>query len=81
MPHRAATTAERIRYGLTGLAVAFLIILLGSIVSHSGRDDNDVAAAAKNEAASQPKEPLAELGVAPGPERSEPDQNSSSKSR
>jgi hypothetical protein len=81
MPHRAATTAERIRYGLTGLAVAFLIILLGSIVSHSGRDEDDVAAAARNEAASAPKEPLAELGVAPGPETSEPARNSTSKTK
>jgi hypothetical protein len=79
MPHRAATTAERIRYGLTGLAVAFLISLLGSIISRSGRDENAVAPA--NEAASQPKEPLAELGVAPGPETSEPAQNSTSKSK
>lgn len=79
MPHRAATTAERIRYGLTGLAVAFLIILLGSIVSRSGRDDNAVATA--NGAESQPKEPLAELGVAPGPESAEPAQNGGSKSK
>lgn len=63
---RAGTTAQRIRIGLTGLAFAFLLVLLGSIVSHSGQDENSVAAAAANEANDAPSEPLAELGVAPG---------------
>jgi hypothetical protein len=78
VPHRAETTAQRIRIGLTGLAFAFLLVLLGSIVSHSGRDENSVAPA--NAAANAPKEPLAELGVAPGPETSAT-QNSDSKSK
>jgi hypothetical protein len=78
VPHRAETTAQRVRIGLTGLAFAFLLVLLGSIVSHSGRDDNSVATA--NEAANTPKEPLAELGVAPGPETSAT-QNSDSTSK
>lgn len=80
VPHLAQTTAQRVRIGLTGLAFAFLLVLLGSIVSHSGHDENAVAAAA-NEEASQPTEPLAELGVAPGPETSQPDQNSDSSSK
>ena len=72
MSYRAGTTAERIRYGLTGLAVAFLVILLGSIVSHSGGDANSAATqAAEAEESKNPKEPLAELGVAPGSEASE----------
>jgi hypothetical protein len=78
VPHLAETTAQRIRIGLTGLAFAFLLVLLGSIVSHSGRDEN--VAAPANEEANVPKEPLAELGVAPGPETS-PAQNSNSKSK
>lgn len=80
VPHIAQTTAQRVRIGLTGLAFAFLLVLLGSIVSHSGRDENAVAAAA-NEEADQPSEPLAELGVAPGPETSQPAQNDSTKSK
>lgn len=77
MPHRAGTTAQRIRIGLTGLAFAFLLVLLGSIVSRSGRDDNAAATAnaAANEA--EPSEPLAELGVAPGSKGEEPANNSS----
>jgi hypothetical protein len=64
MPYQAGSSAQRIRIGLTGLAFAFLLVLLGSIVSRSGRDDagNSVTQAVSNE----PNEPLAELGVAPG---------------
>ena len=38
MSYRAGSTAQRVRIGLTGLAFAFLLVLLGSIVSRSGRD-------------------------------------------
>jgi hypothetical protein len=64
MPHQAGSSAQRIRYGLTGLAFAFLFILLMSIISKAGRDDpqNAVTQATSNE----PSEPMAELGVAPG---------------
>ena len=64
MPYQAGSSAQRIRYGLTGLALAFLIVLLGSITSKTGRDEtaNSVTQASGNE----PSEPLAELGVAPG---------------
>jgi hypothetical protein len=69
MSDRAGSTAQRVRIGLTGLAFAFLLVLLGSIVSHSGRDKNPTAT--ENVAADAPKEPLAELGVAPGSDASE----------
>jgi hypothetical protein len=74
MPDQAGSSAQRIRYGLTGLALAFLIVLLGSIISKAGRDDtaNSVTQASSNE----PSEPLAELGVAPG--ASDTSNNSSS---
>ena len=64
MPHQAGSSAQRIRIGLTGLAFAFLLVLLGSIISRSSRDDtvNNAAQVTTNE----PSEPLAELGVAPG---------------
>ena len=64
MSDHVSTSAQRIRIGLTGLAFAFLLVLLGSIISRSGSDDapNTVDQATANE----PSEPLAELGVAPG---------------
>ena len=64
MANRTGTTAQRVRIGLTGLAFAFLLVLLASIVSRSGQDDN--VAAAANAVTNTPNEPLAELGVAPG---------------
>ena len=75
MPHQAGSSAQRIRIGLTGLAFAFLLVLLGSIISRSSHDElaNSVEQASTNE----PSEPLAELGVAPG--ASETTNNSSSK--
>lgn len=65
---------QRVRVGLTGLAAVFLLTLLAaSIFSLLGQDEQHGArlangAAASNMAASEelPKEPLAELGVAPG---------------
>ena len=65
MGEQSGTSAQRIRIGLTGLAFAFLLVLLGSIVSRSG-DNGDPAPASQSENAAQPEEPLAELGVAPG---------------
>lgn len=64
MADHAGSSAQRIRIGLTGLAFAFLLVLLGSIVSRSSSDGpiNATQQAAENE----PSEPLAELGVAPG---------------
>lgn len=65
---------QRVRVGLTGLAAVFLLTLLAaSIFSLLGQDEQHGARlangmAASNMAASDepPKEPLAELGVAPG---------------
>lgn len=74
----AGTSAQRIRIGLTGLAFAFLLVLLGSVISRSGADDRsarDLAAASEN---SEPSEPLAELGVAPGASEAESNNSSSS---
>jgi len=64
MPYQAGSSAQRIRIGLTGLAFAFLLVLLGSIISKSSRDD--VTNATQQAASNEPSEPLAELGVAPG---------------
>lgn len=77
MPHRTGSTAQRVRVGMTGLAIAFLVVLLASIVSRSGRDE--VATNAGNQATNTPSEPLAELGVAPGSSESSENESSSSK--
>ena len=65
MAEDAGTSAQRIRIGLTGLAFAFLLVLLGSVISRSREDDSSppVTNAAN---ASEPSEPLAQIGVAPG---------------
>lgn len=69
MAHLAGTSAQRIRYGLTGLAIAFLIVLLGSVISRASRDDSQSVTNAQDNA-DDPNEPLAQLGVAPGGEAS-----------
>ena len=64
MPYKAGSSAQRIRIGLTGLAAAFVIVLIASAVTRSTHDDSSNAA--QQAAANEPSEPLAELGVAPG---------------
>ena len=64
MGEQAGTSAQRIRIGLTGLAFAFLLVLLGSIISRSGDDGSSSDNTSVN--AAEPTEPMAELGVAPG---------------
>ena len=76
MPYQVGSSAQRIRIGLTGLAFAFLIVLLGSIVIRSSQDNNVNAAKASTNEAS---EPLAELRVTPGGESSNTANNSSNK--
>lgn len=56
---------QRIRYGLTGLAVVFLFVLLGTAISNSADDASGIPPQTVNEAA-EPNEPLAEIGAAPG---------------
>ena len=65
MGDRAGSSAQRIRIGLTGLAFAFLLVLLGSVISRSGRDA-PVNSALTSPVNSSSDEPLAELGVSPG---------------
>lgn len=63
----AGTTAQRVRIGLTGLAFAFLLVLLASVISRSSDDRTPAEKAADiNAVQEEPSEPLAELGVAPG---------------
>jgi hypothetical protein len=67
---------QRVRIGLTGLAFVFVLVLLGAvfrsasneapITANSVEHELSLGATAENEQESQPAEPLAELGVAPG---------------
>jgi hypothetical protein len=65
MAYPAGNSAQRIRIGLTGLAFAFLLVLLGSVISRS-RDDNSPPPTQGQTNEAEPNEPLAQLGVAPG---------------
>lgn len=67
---------QRVRIGLTGLAFVFILVLLGAIFSRAS-DEEPITpnmieqqmtpeGAAQARADAEPKEPLAELGVAPG---------------
>jgi hypothetical protein len=68
---------QRVRIGLTGLAFVFILVLLGAIFSRAS-DEEPITpnmieqqmapsnAGLASGAESEPKEPLAELGVAPG---------------
>lgn len=80
MANLSGTSSQRIRIGLTGLAFAFLLVLIGSAISRSGGDPAPPTAA-EREAAAEPNEPLAELGVAPGSTTSEAPANSSGNRR
>jgi hypothetical protein len=67
---------QRVRIGLTGLACVFLLVLLGAIFVKSVNDSEasrppepaatNIAGNAAQAGDDQPKEPLAELGIAPG---------------
>jgi hypothetical protein len=74
----AGTSAQRIRIGLTGLAFAFLLVLLGSVISRSGSGET-ANALEQAEANSAPSEPLADLGVAPGAAESSTNNSSDKK--
>jgi hypothetical protein len=64
MPYQSGSSANRIRVGLTGLAIAFLVVLVASAINRASRDD--VGNTASQAVTNEPSEPLAELGVAPG---------------
>ena len=79
MVDNAGTSAQRIRIGLTGLAFAFLLVLLGSAISRSGNDQRSVNALEQAAANAAPNEPLADLGVAPGGAESQANNSSDKK--
>ncbi|HEX5182298.1 MAG TPA: hypothetical protein VFW19_03995 [Allosphingosinicella sp.] len=72
---------QRVRIGLTGLAFVFILVLLGAVFTRSPTDESPItgnmierqlkggnhgAAAAPEANQALPKEPLAQIGVAPG---------------
>ncbi len=67
MADDAGSSAQRIRIGLTGLAIVFLFVLGSWAIIRSGDDDVPPSANEQiNDA--EPNEPLAQLGVTPGAE-------------
>jgi len=61
---------QRVRIGITGLAVVFLVVLLAAaVVGFRAKDkpgESSVGSAPANGSEAAPADPLAELGVAPG---------------
>jgi hypothetical protein len=68
---------QRVRIGLTGLAFVFVLVLLAAVFTSPSEEQPitanlieqqraSAAGASANAAEAEPKEPLAELGVAPG---------------
>lgn len=60
---------QRVRIGLTGLGFVFVAVLLATALAGTPESELPVTTntgAALNGQADAPKEPLAELGVAPG---------------
>lgn len=59
---------KRVRIGLTGLAVVFLLVLIGAAITNWGDTPTNAAAnqAIANAVPNEPNEPLAEIGAAPG---------------
>jgi hypothetical protein len=65
---------QRVRIGLTGLAFVFILVLLGAVFTSPSAEEpitanlieHGRAPAAPPANDAEPKEPLAELGVAPG---------------
>lgn len=80
---------QRVRIGLTGLSCVFLLVLLAAAflgfahheadqeMALTGSAASSVAENAAQAAEDQPKDPLAELGVAPGNGPAEPVDNAS----
>ena len=69
---------QRVRIGLTGLAFVFVIVLLAAVFTKASQEEPITANTIEQQRAqgpaappapaneTQPKDPLAELGVAPG---------------
>jgi hypothetical protein len=68
-PREVTPVMQRVRVGLTGLACVFLLVQLAASLfglAGEGPEDPVPTDMANNAVAAAPREPLAELGVAPG---------------
>jgi len=68
-PGAKAETKERIqrvRIGLTGLAFVFLLVMIGAAITNWSDEPQTANQAIANSAPTEPNEPLAEIGAAPG---------------
>ena len=59
---------RRVRIGLTGLAFVFLLVMIGAAITNWGDSPTNAATnqAIANANPTEPNEPLAEIGAAPG---------------
>ncbi len=57
---------QRVRIGLSGLAVVFLLVMIGAAITRWSSEPNAANAALAANSSSEPNDPLAEIGAAPG---------------
>jgi hypothetical protein len=57
---------QRVRIGLTGLAFVFVLVLIGAAITRWSQDPPTANQVIANAAPTEPNEPLAEIGAAPG---------------
>ena len=62
----AKERVQRVRIGLTGLAFVFVLVLIGAAITNWSADPPTANQVIANAMPSEPNEPLAEIGAAPG---------------
>lgn len=62
----AKERVQRVRIGLTGLAFVFVLVLIGAAITRWSADPPTANQVIANAMPSEPNEPLAEIGAAPG---------------
>jgi len=62
----AKERVQRVRIGLTGLAFVFVLVLIGAAITNWSIDPPTANQVIANTMPSEPNEPLAEIGAAPG---------------
>lgn len=70
---------QRIRIGLSGLAVVFLLVMIGAAITRWSSEPNSANQALAAKAESEPTDPLAEIGAAPGESSAAGDNQQSNK--
>ena len=62
----AKERVQRVRIGLTGLAFVFVLVLIGAAITNWSTEPPTANQVIANAMPSEPNEPLAEIGAAPG---------------